>query len=57
MGIPSLQQNCVLSYVLCVYKTKGSCPLYSLAAGERGEEGMVAEETAIGELNTELKLM
>jgi len=40
-----------------VYKTKGTSPLYSLAAGEGGEEGMSAEETTIGELNTELKLL
>jgi len=40
-----------------VYKTKGTCPLYSLAAGERGEEGMAAEETTIGELNMELELL
>jgi len=40
-----------------VYQTKGTCPLYSLAAGEGGEEGMTAEGTAIGELNTELKLL
>ena len=57
MRIPSLQQDCVLSCVLCVYKTKDTCPLYSLAAGEGGEEGMTAEETTIGELNTELKLL
>ena len=57
MRIPSLQQDCDLSCVLCVYKTKGTCPLYSLAAGERGEEGMAAEETTIGELNMELELL
>ena len=57
MRIPSLQQDCVLSCVMCVYKSKDSCPLYSLAAGEGGEEGMAAAETAINELNTELKLL